>query len=322
MADAVKTKIIHEFEEKRRNAEMKAHAFKQETYRRLPFLSSMDAKISDTATAYTKRMIAGENVRDEMSLELEKLFLEKNSYLEQNGLSADAFEPQYSCKACNDTGYANGTVCTCFQKRVIEENFKSSNIGDTLSFQTFENFSFDFYSDELYNGYSISPRDLIKKNYTACLNFVKDFDNASKSLLFLGGTGLGKTFLSTCVANKLLSLGKSVIYISAVDFFKRIEKARFDNENTDVLLFENCDLLIIDDLGTEAPSVYTTAVFSDILDKRIRLGKKMIFSSNNALSEFKNLYGERVYSRLAGEFDCRLFIGSDIRTRRFRKEED
>ena len=322
MADAVKAKIIREFEDKRRAAEMKAHAFKAETYKRLPLLAQMDAKISDTATAYTRRMINGENVREQMTNELEQLFDKKREYLAENGLEADAFEPKYSCGICNDTGFANGAVCSCFEKRVIEENFKSSNIGDTLAHQTFENFSLDYYSDKNLENFSFSPRDSMKRNFDVCVTFAEKFDKSAKSLLFLGGTGLGKTFLSTCIANRLLALGKSVIYISAVDFFKRIEKARFDNENTDVILFESCDLLIIDDLGTEAPSVYTTAVFSDILDKRIRCGKKMIFSSNNALSEFKNLYGERVYSRLAGEFDCRLFMGKDIRIRRFNKEVD
>lgn len=322
MADAVKAKIIHEFEEKRRAAQMKAHRFKEETYNRLPFLSQMDAQISNIATAYTRRMINGEDVRGQMTKELEQLFDKKRKYLEENGLSADAFEPQYDCKVCGDIGFVNGSVCTCFKKRVIEENFKSSNIGDTLAHQTFENFSLDLYSDKKADNFPFSPRANMKRNFDVCISFVDNFEKDSQSLLFLGGTGLGKTFLSTCVANRLLALGKSVIYISAVDFFKRIEKARFDNENTDVILFESCDLLIIDDLGTEAPSVYTTAVFSDILDKRIRCGKKMIFSSNNALSEFKNLYGERVYSRLAGGFDCRLFIGKDIRIRKFNKEVD
>lgn len=322
MADTVYNKITAEFEQKRRKASQVALEFKTLTYKKYPTLADFDRQISNTATEYTKRIIGGEDVKEEMRKNLSVLFEKKKRFLADNGIDITDFDPQYECKVCNDTGRTERGVCECFNRRVIEENFASSNIGDSLSHQSFDSFDFNFYPDTNTEGYPQSPRDNMKRNYSFCKAFSDNFDTVKKSLLLIGGTGLGKTFLSTCVAKQLLNNGKSVIYISAVDFFKRIEKSRFDSENKDVELFENCDLLIIDDLGTEAPSVYTTAVFSDILDKRLRCNKKMILSSNNKLSEFENIYGERVFSRLAGCFECLLFYGKDIRIQKFMNKAD
>ncbi|MBQ8605272.1 MAG: ATP-binding protein, partial [Clostridia bacterium] len=313
MSNSIKASIQAEFEEKRRRAEMQAYNRKAEIYRKFPTLSEIDKEISNTATSFTRRMINGEDVSSQMSKALSELSEKKNEYLKLCGISPAEFEPKYECEICKDKGFTEEGTCSCFKNRVIEENFKSSNMGESLSYQNFDTFKLDFYSDEKAEGMPLSPRKNMQRNLNRCIAFADGFLNEDKSLLMLGSTGLGKTFLSTCIAGELLKKGFSVIYISAVDFFKRIEKARFDNENSDVILFESCDLLIIDDLGTEAPSVYTTAVFSDILDKRVRLGKKMIFSSNNKLRDFEKLYGERVFSRIAGGFDCLLFYGKDIR---------
>ena len=313
--------IKEEFEQKRRLAQQKAHEFKSEVYKKYPPLVEIDRKITACATDYTKRMISGENVKDEMTESLAKLSKQKEEFLSSVNLKISDFEPKYACERCKDTGFTSEGQCDCFRKRVVEENFKNSNIGDTLSNQSFEKFNINFYPDVKVDGFPCSSKENMQRNYEKCKKFAENFDFETKSLLLIGGTGLGKTFLSTCIAKVLLSKGKSVIYISAVDFFKRIEKSRFDSDNTDTILFETCDLLIIDDLGTEAPSVYTTAVFSDILDKRIRTGKKMILSSNNRFPDFEKLYGERVYSRFAGGFDCLLFYGKDIRIQKFLNKE-
>lgn len=320
MTNAIKNKILHEFEEKRRIAEISAYKRKSEVYDKYPELADIDRQISNTATEYTKQMIGGKDVIEQMSSALKELKAKKVRLLKKFGYDEQYFLPEYSCKLCNDTGFYEGTMCSCYKKRVIEENFKSSNMGEDLNYQNFEKFDINYYSDEKVEKYPLTPKENMQKNLERCKFFADNFDDVNKSLLLIGGTGLGKTFLSTCIANRLLYNGKSVIYISAVDFFKRIEKARFDSDNNDVELFENCDLLIIDDLGTEAPSVYTTAVFSDILDKRVRCGRKMIVSSNNGFHDFNKLYGERVASRLAGGFDFLMFYGKDIRVQKFMKE--
>ena len=313
--------ITAELERKRRTAQRAAKEKKNRIYNQIPALYDLDAMMSDAAAEYSLRILNGEDVEAEMREKLRKIRIQKDELLEKNGLSEKSFEPEYSCAECGDTGIVNGGYCGCFRKRVIEENFRSSNIGQTLDGQSFDTFDLNCYPDTTSDKNPLSPRENAKRNYTVCKMFADNFDNVQKSLLLIGGTGLGKTFLSTCVAKQLLTAGKSVIYISAVDFFKRIEKSRFEQTDEDVRLFETCDLLIIDDLGTEAPSVYTTAVFSDILDKRMRCGRKMILSSNNRFSDFEKLYGERVSSRLAGWFECLLFYGEDIRVRKFLKGE-
>ncbi len=319
MSNIIRSKLLEEYEAMRRTAQLNALNNRRIAYAKHPELVDFDKQISNVATAFTKRMITGENVKDEMKKEISEIIDKKNEFLHSIGMSQAEFEPQYNCVVCSDTGFVGNDECNCLRVRIIEENFKNSNIGTALKNQSFDTFSLDFYSNDVQSPYPVSPRKYMEKTLKKCREFATDFDSAQKSLLFTGGTGLGKTFLSTCIARELLLSGKSVIYISAVDFFKRIENSRFDKENTDVELFEKCDLLIIDDLGTEAPSTYTTAVFSDVLDKRVITEKKMILSTNHKITDIEKLYGQRIYSRISGYFDHYMFFGKDIRVQKFLK---
>lgn len=316
---SVKTKIALEFENKRRDAQMRAADFHDKVYSAHPVLSELDKKVSALAVSYSKRLIAGEDVKQEMSDEIQKLSDKKEAYLKSIGYTLADFEPKYSCDVCSDTGVVGGELCKCFRLRIIEENFKNSNLGSYLKNQSFDNFSLDYYSDKAVQGYPFTPREAMQKILGICTDFADNFDIQKKGLFLTGATGLGKTFLSTCIARELLKKGKSVIYISAVDFFKRVEASRFDLHNADIELFENCDLLIIDDLGTEPPGAYATAVFSDILDKRIMREKMMILSTNRTENDMEKLYGQRVKSRVAGYFRVLYFIGEDIRVQRLVK---
>ena len=268
---------------------------------------------------YSKRLIGGEDVKAEMTEKLSEISAKKEEYLKSIGFSLCDFEPKYSCAKCSDTGVVDGALCRCFKLRIIEENFKNSNIGSFLKNQSFENFSLDYYDDAEVAGFPLSPRKTMEKVLRRCTDFADNFDKQKKGLFMTGATGLGKTFLSTCIARELLKKGKSVIYISAVDFFKRIEASRFDLYNSDIDMFENCDLLIIDDLGTEPPGAYAVAVFSDILDKRIMREKMMIISTNRSDTDIEKLYGQRVKSRISGYFKSMFFLGDDIRIQKIKK---
>lgn len=319
MSNTIRTKILAELESKRRKAQLDAVNKRMQVYADHPQLADFDKQISNTATVYTRRMIEGEDVKELMKKEISSILSKKADFLHNLGLSLAEFEPRYSCSACKDKGVTDNGDCNCLKARIIQENFKNSNLGAALTNQSFEAFSLDFYSDDVQPPYPISPRTNMQNNLAVCRVFASKFADAKKSLLLAGGTGLGKTFLSTCIARELLLSGKSVIYISAVDFFKRIENSRFDKENVDIDMFFGCDLLIIDDLGTEAPSVYTTAVFSDILDRRVNMGKKLILSTNHKISDIEKLYGQRIYSRISGYFEHLLFFGKDIRVQKFLK---
>lgn len=316
---SITSKIAAELEEKRRAAQLRAMSARDAAYEKFPELSELDRRATAVAMDYTKKMLAGDDVRGDMQAALAEISRQRREFLLAHGMREDEFEPRYSCEKCDDTGRVDGKLCRCFKNRIIEENFKKSNLGDMLRGQSFDKFDLGCYSDKIEGSYPVSARRNMEKNLDYCTRFADRFDDAEKSILMTGGTGLGKTFLSTCIARELLKKGKSVIYISAVDFFRRIENSRFDLSNADIELFESCDLLIVDDLGAEAPGVYTTAVFSDILDKRVSRGKKLILSTNSGLGELEKMYGERVYSRIAGYFRTLIFFGDDIRVQNFLK---
>jgi DNA replication protein DnaC len=204
LAISLNAAISAEFTEKRRRAEQEARRFKAEVYEKVPMLYDIEKRINNTATEYTKRMIGGEDVRAEMNEKLALLFGEKEALLELNGFNSEDFKPKYQCTLCNDKGFTADGMCSCFRNRVIEENFKNSNIGDSLSHQSFESFRFDLYPEQKIGDYPRSPKDNMVRNFNRCKGFAEDFDNVSKSLLLVGGTGLGKTFLSTCIAKYLL----------------------------------------------------------------------------------------------------------------------
>lgn len=314
---SVKSIILSEYANKRRKAQLDAQEYKNSVFKLYPELESIDKELALTATEYTKRMLAGEDVALKMQNEISALRQKKSELLKSLSLSEDSFKPRYECNICNDEGIVTNGLCRCFKKRMVEENFKKSNLGSFLEDQSFDSFELEHYPEAVtVNSLTIRPRENMQKTFDACVRFADRFDEAKKSLLFIGSTGLGKTFLSTCIAKELLKKGKSVVYISAVDFFKRIEQGRFDSQNLDIDLFENCDLLIIDDLGVEPSSAYVTAIFSDVLDKRVMRGKKMVISTNTRVNDLKNIYGQRVYSRIHGYFDCYLFYGDDIRIKR------
>lgn len=319
---SVKTKIAVELENKRRDAQIKAAAFREKVYSTHPLLAELDKKSSALAVEYTKRLIEGEDVKAEMTQMLSHISSQKEDYLKSIGLTSSDFEPKYSCTLCDDSGVIDGKLCRCFKLRIIEENFKNSNIGAFLKNQSFENFSLDYYDNKEVAGYPFTPRQAMERIFSVCTDFADNFDKQKKGLFMTGATGLGKTFLSTCIARELLKKGKSVIYISAVEFFKRVEASRFDLHNSDIDLFENCDLLIIDDLGTEPPGAYATAVFSDILDKRIMNEKMMILSTNFSDMDMEKMYGQRVSSRISGYFKVLFFIGDDIRVQRIKKRKE
>ena len=245
------------------------------------------------------------------------LKIERAEILTSLNLPIDYLETNYQCKSCKDTGFINGKKCKCYIKKEIEFLYKSSNTNERLKIENFDQFRLDYYSDEKLDG-NISPKENMKEIYMDCLKYVKDFDSHNTSLLFIGNPGLGKTFLCNSIAKDLLDAGKSVIYQTSADLIDTIRKNKFNfdkqEENSDYLneLF-NCDLLIIDDLGTELTTQFSELVIYNILNKRLLDKKKIIISTNLDIDELMSLYSNRITSRLFGNFNTHWFIGQDIR---------
>jgi len=255
--------------------------------------------------------------------ELEKL---KNSNLEmqnqvkmllkKHNLPENYLTPDYVCKSCGDSGYVNGYMCDCFKKLMRKMAFERLNSKTPLSLSTFDSFKLEYYPDTASN--SISPRERMGKILTLCKKYAEGFTQNSGNLLFLGKTGLGKTHLSLAIANEVVLKGYGVVYGSVQSFLRQIEREHFgkDNkgENTLQSLID-CDLLILDDLGSEFSTQFTVSVIYDIINSRMLTGRPVIISTNLDLSEMEQRYTERVVSRIIGSYRLLQFDGVDIRSR-------
>ena len=248
---------------------------------------------------------------------------EKNKILKSLNIENDYFEPRYECKLCKDTGYITNkdyttTMCSCLKQKLYDEQYNKANISN-LDTQNFNNFSDLFYSDkvdeEKYKT-SISPRENINKIKNICFNFINNFDNPNtKNLLFTGKTGLGKTFLSSCIANEILKKGKNVLYQTAPVMLDAIIDYRFGKNPNNILdSILNVDLLIIDDLGTECINNMKFTELFNILNTRLLNQNKItktIISTNLSLKNLYSNYDERIISRIVGNYDICYFFGDD-----------
>lgn len=287
---------------------------REQVYRENPCLLEMDRAITEAGSRYCTAMAMGGDA-DTAKAELEALQQRRTDFL--ISIHAD-IEPHFQCENCRDTGMGPEGMCECFRRELIAENFRSSNLDQALSGQTFENFDFSLFGTEARDGL-LSPRDNMERIYRLCKNYAEQFDQQTKSLLFVGATGLGKTYLSTAIAKALLEQGRSVIYISAPELARRLEAARFRDEEGQLSQFFEADMLIIDDLGTETRTPYTVGTLTDLMDQRIRLNKPMLFSTNLNLEGIQKAYDERIVSRLVGHFTYCYFYGEDLRIKAFKE---
>ena len=331
MNNSLLKQILNEYDQKRTKAILEAEQRKKELLEVNPKLSEIEKQLSNISIQAAKSILISEPKEKQKLLQnLKKqtnaLLKEKIAFLKQLSKDSSYLNPHFECKLCKDTGYIekNGvsTMCNCLKQKIFDIQYNKSNIGN-LDKENFDTFDFNVYSDkpniEMYNS-NISPRENMHKIYDACQNFIKNFDNPDeKNLMFLGPTGLGKTFLSNCMAKKLLESGKTVLYQTAPVMLDNIISARFDKDQSssfvDNLL--NVDLLIIDDLGTETMnSMKFTELFTIINTRLLNQNNKItktIISTNLDLKSIFKIYNERIGSRIAGHYNIYRFFGDDIR---------
>ena len=219
------------------------------------------------------------------------------------------------CPKCGGSGYLGSTMCTCLQELCSREQKKELSVLAAQD-QRFENFRLDYYSDRPDPKSGISPRSIMARSLDICKSFAVNFTPASGNLLFNGGTGLGKTFLSACIARQVADRGYSVAYETASHLMSKLEKHRFNPDEQsylDVKKLDDCDLLIIDDLGTEMPGNFVTAALYTLLNDRLLAGKPMVISTNLTIDELGMRYSPQIASRLQGSFRLLPFVGQDIR---------
>lgn len=303
--------ILHQYEMKQLNNRREAERKLAYVYDHIPDYRKLDESVAALSVAQGKKLLSGDgDAMEDLRDILAELSGRKAQLLEDAGLPADYLEPVYECPDCKDTGYIDGQKCHCFRQAMITLLYEQSNIQEMLRTENFHALSYEYYEgDDL---------SRFKNAVKTCQNFIKNFNSDYHNLFFYGTVGTGKSFLSGCVAKELIESGHSVIYFSATGLFDLLSKNSFDYKNRDELrdtyadLYQ-CDLLIIDDLGTELTNQFVASQLFALLNER-HMGKKAtIISTNLSLEELRSRYSDRIFSRITSHYEICKLSGQDIR---------
>lgn len=287
-------------------------------YQKLPRIREIDDAIASASVQSARQMLAGDP--DALSRLKERIAAfgqERREVLLAGGFSPDDLEMTYDCPDCRDTGYIGGEKCHCFKKAEIALLYTQSNLEHILEKENFNTFSFAYYSDKIKEETSgVSSLERIHWAVDTCRRFVERFDTDFANLFFYGDTGVGKTFLSHCVARELLESTHSVVYFSAQELFEVLARSRFgraDAQETSSEAIYTCDLLIIDDLGTELTNAFVNSELFLCLNERLANRRSTVISTNLSLKAFSETYSERIFSRVTDGFIMLKLFGEDIR---------
>ncbi len=279
----------------------------------VPQYKSLSDKISQLSVEAAKASIRGEDALPKLNSRICAIKGQMEEQLLSAGFPADYLTPVYECPVCRDTGYVGGEKCHCFIQASIDLLYRQSNIRQVLDKENFDNFSLDFYSTEYKDATTgLSPRENAARVLLKCREFTENFPSG-ENILFFGDTGVGKTFLSNCIAKELLDKAHSVLYLSSIELFQSFS-AYSDNESesTQTQIIE-CELLIIDDLGTELSNSFTNSKLFYCINSRLLGGKSTIISTNLSLEELMHNYSERIFSRISSSYRLLKLFGDDIR---------
>ncbi len=315
------------YEKKRLRAQRKHEEKMKALYESIPELEEINGQITKLGLSVSRALIAGEQRQQEV---LKKLREEMNALTERKirllqnlGLTEKDLQVEYECSDCQDRGVReNGTHCHCYQQELINRAYAMSNLSDILEKENFRTFNLELFSRQVPTGEETSPRDNMMQVLQKCEGFVFNFDAATSSekrnLLFYGPTGLGKTFMANCIAKGLLDRGKIVIYQTAYQLISLLEKHQFQEKQDPqtIRLLSTCDLLILDDLGTEMTNSFTNSQLFQLINTRHLEGTKTLVSTNLTPKELMLRYDDRICSRLYAYYDFVKFFGEDLRWQR------
>lgn len=284
-----------------------------------PRASQIEQTLSITAVSAAKAVLGGKDVKEQLTkLKESNLALQEElkGYIKDAKLPDDYLQTHFQCKHCEDTGFIDGKMCNCLKQLLRIEAYKRLNALTPLSLSTFDSFSLKYYPDEAENTDGISSKKQMEGILRYCRNYAESFSTSSSSIIMQGGTGLGKTHLSLAIANAAIDKGFGVIYGSAQNMVTNLERERFNRdentEDTNQLLL-GCDLLILDDLGTEFATSFVNAAIYNIVNTRLMAQKPTIISTNLSLHELEQRYTERFVSRVIGSYVFLKFCGKDVR---------
>ena len=306
------------YEEKRAKSRDLAKLHYERACQKIPELASIDASISSASLDQAKKLLAGDDTAlASLKEDIRSLSDRRRRLLSDAGFPEDYLEQHFECPDCQDTGYVGTKKCHCFLKAIIDLFYTQSNLKGLLEQENFEHFNFDYYSSNYRDRLSgQNSRELATRAYQECMNFIHNFDTEHGNLLLFGNTGIGKTFLSHCIAKEVMDSLHSVLYLTASEFFDALLEKALTRNDESCLLYEQihqCDLLIIDDLGTERNTDFVVSQLFVCLNDRILNRKSTIISTNLTLEEIKTNYTERTFSRISNHYKILRLAGDDIR---------
>lgn len=305
-----------ELERRRNQAEETARRNLEDFLSRCPRAGEIRRELAANAAEAARAVVSGGSVRDQLEKRRERGLALRREYeqlLQSQGLDRRDIEPQYTCPHCKDTGFTDGRMCDCYRtlRRTLAYRMLSAEL--PLDQCTFDSFSLDYYRND---PQALKQMSAILEH---CRGYADNFRTHSTSLMFYGGTGLGKTHLSLAIANAVLDKGFGVVYGSVQRFAAALEKERFDRDENTAKTLKDCDLLILDDLGTEFSSAYANAAIYDVVNARLMADRPTIISTNLAPREMEKRYDERFTSRVIGKYAMLKFMGKDVRFQKIKK---
>lgn len=316
--------ILREYEQTRDLKKKELKYRKEMVYERIPQIKDIEEKLALTGIKVSRLILSNpeesQRLMAELKHESNRLKSEKAFLLTENNTPLTFLDMEYVCDLCKDTGFIpTGEKCRCFKQKIVDRTYEMSNISAILERDNFDNFNMDLFSKDKVEGTDESPYENICHILSTAEGFVHNFkSNDTPNLLLHGNTGLGKTYLCSCIAKALIDKGYLVVYQTAFQITEIMEAYKF-GKNIDAItrqkyhLLFNSDLLIIDDLGTEMTNTFTTVEFFNVINTRLMNQKKMVISTNLEPNELTRIYGQRIASRVLTSVESIEFVGSDLR---------
>lgn len=314
--------IMRSYDQRRSASHALLAERQKEIEQQLPAYAALQKQLIENSMSYARSSLfsGAEPDTAELRRKNEELSRKKEALLLANGYPADYLSPVFTCNDCRDTGMIGEERCHCFKQAVVDLLYAQSNLTSILEKENFSTFSFDYYNNTVIDPKTkLTPRQNMQRIYDTCQSFVRNFDKEFNNLLFYGNSGLGKTFLSHCIAKELLNTAHTVLYLTAYELFDILGKAMYNEEEDFAASAEHildCDLLIIDDLGTELATSFTMSRLTLCINERYINRRATIISTNFGIQELETHYGERNFSRIFSSYTPLRFFGEDIRIKK------
>ena len=317
MIKGYQTELMDMYEKIRTDENRKLMKRREEIKNKYPEILELDTTIQKLCLNLSMAALRGitdQNELNNIKEEITDLRAKKYEMLVSHGYNPDYLNLHYNCPKCKDTGFIGIDKCSCFKSKLIKLYYKDSDLEEAVKTNNFKNFNINLYSNHKLNDERYTPR----KNIEDILEYITgeylpNFKNSNTNLLFYGNSGTGKTFLSWCIAKELLDKGFLVVYKTSDDLLRALKDIKFNNDTDLENLLINCDLLIIDDLGSEQITDFSSTELFTLINKKILKNKKMLISTNLSLPLISKRYSERISSRIIGDFKLFKFFAEDIR---------